>query len=326
MEIVGDSLDDVLIKLYEELPVRGKPNTGTRGANTELLGVTLRIERPRARLSRSEDRGKPFSAVGELLWYLSGSDELEFIEPYIPRYAKDAVDGILQGAYGPRLLKKDSSINQIQNIVNLLDHNPGSRRAVIQLFDADDIEKRKKEIPCTTTLQFHLRNSVLHMSAIMRSNDAYFGLPHDVFCFTMLQEMVARRLGADLGTYIHHVGSIHVYEDYIDATQQYVDEGYQRPNEMPVMPRGDPFELIPKLLDAESRARGGQMFHADEIIDDHYWSDLIRLVQVFWSRRRREDLSFLRNSFANEVYLPYVTPLPQAAVTRAQLDSRTIVE
>ena len=197
MEIVRDNLDDVLIELYKGLLAEGSANHGSRGGTVELLGVTLRVLQPRARLSRSEDRGKPFSAIGELLWYLSGSDRLEFIEPYIKRYADDAVGGILQGAYGPRFLKKNGSINQIQNIIDLLTRKPGSRRAVIQLFDAEDIATEKKEIPCTTALQFHLRDGVLHMSATMRSNDAYWGLPHDVFCFTMLQEMIARRLGAD---------------------------------------------------------------------------------------------------------------------------------
>ena len=34
-------------------------------ANPELRGVTLQLTNPRARLSRSESRGKVFSALGE---------------------------------------------------------------------------------------------------------------------------------------------------------------------------------------------------------------------------------------------------------------------
>jgi thymidylate synthase len=37
------------------------------------------------------------------------------------------------------------------------------------------------------------------MVTTMRSNDAYLGLPHDVFCFTMLQEIIARSLGREIG-------------------------------------------------------------------------------------------------------------------------------
>lgn len=324
MEIIGDSLDEVLIELYQALFANGSANHGSRGDTVELLGVTLRIRQPRARLSRSEDRGKPFSAIGELLWYLSGSDQLEFIKPYIPRYEDDAVDGILQGAYGPRLLRKNGSVNQVQNVINLLSKKPGSRRAVIQLFDADDIAVDKKEIPCTTALQFHLRDGALHMSVTMRSNDAYWGLPHDVFCFTMLQEMLSRRLGVKLGTYIHHVGSMHMYKTHISAAKQYIDEGHQRPSEMPEMSAGDPFEVVKALLDAETRSRNGDVFRAEDVIDDQYWSDIVRLVQAHWARRRGEDLSGFRSAFVSPVYLPFVSNNPGQSASRTHAASEGI--
>lgn len=310
MEIVGDSLDGVLIGLYEKLLAEGSENLGSRGNNVEILGVTLRVLQPRARLSRSEDRGKPFSALGELLWYLSGSNKLEFIEPYIKQYKYDAVDGILEGAYGPRLLYKSGCIDQLRSIIWLLSNRPGSRRAVIQLFDAEDIAVEKKEIPCTTALQFHLRQNTLHMSVTMRSNDAYLGLPHDVFCFTMLQEMLSRRLNAKLGTYIHHVGSMHIYEKHIEPVKQYILEGHQRPDEMPEMPNGNPFDVVPMVLKAETRIRNGESFRAEDVIDDPYWADIVRLLQVHWARRRREDLSGLRSAFVNPVYLPFANELP----------------
>ena len=105
MEIQGECLDHVLHGLYQKLLRNGQPHTGSRGDTLELLGVAIGILKPRARISRSENRGRPFSALGELLWYFSGSDELEFIDPYVPEYRNDAVDGKIQGAYGPRLLE-----------------------------------------------------------------------------------------------------------------------------------------------------------------------------------------------------------------------------
>jgi thymidylate synthase len=69
MEIEGESLDDILMRLYKLLPSAGMRNVGSRGETLELLGVAVRISNPRARLSRSENRGKLFSALGELLWY-----------------------------------------------------------------------------------------------------------------------------------------------------------------------------------------------------------------------------------------------------------------
>lgn len=310
MEIIAQSLDGVLHPLYRSLLADGKPQGGSRGANREILSVTLQINKPRARISRSENRGKPFSALGELLWYLSGSNSLSFIAPYVPRYTDDAVDGILEGAYGPRLLNLRSGIDQFASVEKLLKDRPSSRRAVIQLFNAEDIAKEHKEIPCTTTLQFHLRDGRLSMSVTMRSNDAYFGLPHDVFCFTMIQEMMARRLGQEVGEYYHHVGSMHVYEDKIEAMQAYVKEGIQLTIEMPPMPPANPFALIGQLITIEGRLRRGERLKASDEVNDPYWADIVRLLQVFWAkeweRNYPERLTEIRGELVNTTYRPFV--------------------
>lgn len=310
MKIEGHSLDSVLHRLYRKLLGDGQSQGGTRGANRELLGVALRIRKPRARISRSENRGKPFSALGELLWYLSGSDTLEFIQPYVPRYAEDAVDGLLEGAYGPRLTRMRDGIDQFASIEALLKERPGSRRAVIQLFNAEDIAAHHKEIPCTTTLQFFLRDGHLHMSVTMRSNDAYFGLPHDVFCFTMIQEMMARRLEVEMGEYLQYVGSMHVYEEKLEDMRAYVEEGVQQTIEMPPMPSGDPFQLIGKLLDVEQRLRAGEAIDASKEMSDPYWADIVRFLQVFWAKEWEADypnrLKELRAELVTRTYRPYV--------------------
>ena len=158
---------------------------------------------------------------------------------YLPDYEEMAEDGLIYGGYGPRLTQwKDQ--NQIANIVNLLNEKPESRRAVIQLFDAVDISVHHKDVPCTCTFQFMIRGNALHMVTNMRSSDAYIGLPHDVFCFTMLQEMIARILSTNLGFYCHVTGSLHIYEKHFVATKRFLNEGWQSSITMPEMPRGDP--------------------------------------------------------------------------------------
>lgn len=306
MEFVGDSLDEVLVDLYQALLDSPYQNEGSRGNTLEFIGVSLRIRKPRARLSRSENRGRAFSALGELLWYLSGSDRLEFIEPYIAMYGKEAVDGSVHGAYGPRLLKMRGSVNQLDNVAKLLGKKPNSRRAVVQLFNAEDIASDYKEIPCTTTLQFHLRGGVLHMSATLRSNDAYLGLPHDVFCFTMLQEMMACRLGAALGEYFQYVGSMHIYSDKIEQARRYIEEGHHKVVEMPPMPASDPFEVLPQLLRAETRLRQGESVSAGATFPTEYWADIVRLLQAFWAKGNNARLAEIEAEFAYRGYRSYV--------------------
>ena len=122
MEIVGESLDAILNQLYYELLGSPGRNRGSRGSNTEMLAVLLRISKPRARLSRSENRGHPFSALGELLWYLAKSDALKFIEPYVSRYRDEAEEnGKLFGAYGPRLFAMRGGVDQFDSVFTLFD-------------------------------------------------------------------------------------------------------------------------------------------------------------------------------------------------------------
>lgn len=306
MDIAGSSLDELLEELYPALLKSNLKNIGTRGATSELLGVLLRLSNPRARMSRSENRGKIFSAIGELLWYLSGSNCLEFIGKYAPAYADDATEGVIHGAYGPRLFHMHGQINQVDNVCRLLNCRRGSRRAVIQLFDARDIATYHKEIPCTTSLQFLLRDGNLHLSVTLRSNDAYFEIPHDIFCFTMLQEMMARRLNVELGSYYHYVGSMHMYENRRKDVARYLDEGYQKPIEMRPMPKGNPFLLIPILLEAERKLRYGDNLAASDIVTNGYWADIIRLLQVFWQSTDNHRLDTIRRELCDPVYYPYL--------------------
>jgi thymidylate synthase len=309
MTIRCESLDDALSRLYPQILACEPTEAGSRlgGVTKELLGATIVIEKPRARISRSENRGKPFSALGELLWYLARSDKLDFIRPYVKRYEEETEDGdTVHGAYGPRLFAMRGNINQIENVTSLLRARPGSRRAVIQLFAAEDIDRHFKEIPCTTTLQFLLRSDRLNMSVTMRSNDAYWGLPHDVFCFTMLQEMMARRLGVDVGHYLHYVGSMHIYKDHFEDAQAYLDEGHQKAVEMPPMPEGDPFDLIPRLLDAESQVRGGRPLGAADVFADPYWADILRLLQVYHATGQPALLDKLAAEFEHDIYRTYL--------------------
>ena len=112
----------------------------------------------------------------------------------------------------------------------------------------------------------------------MRSNDAYWGLPHDVFTFTMLQEIIARTLGVELGTYKHAVGSLHLYDKQRQSAIRYMGEGWQ-PTEnmlqMPAMPLADPWLSIEILLKAEARIRQNNRIDVGGLKLDHYWKDLV---------------------------------------------------
>ena len=228
------------------------------------------------------------------------------ISYYLPDYVDESEDRVtVRAGYGVRLFNQNG-YDQVRNVIDLLRVNPQSRRAVVQLFNAEDISRHYREIPCTTTVQFMIRDNCMHMVTNMRSNDAYKGLPHDVFCFTMLQEIMARSLGCELGLYKHFVGSMRLYQANRENAQQYLDEEVQRTIEMPPMPEGNPWPSIRKLLLAEHRIRTGDPVDAGAWGLDPYWADLIRLLQVFAATGNSKRIEALKSAMACHLYRPYI--------------------
>ena len=310
MHFSESTLDDLLMRVLESLLSTGSPVTASRGSMIEQTGVLLELSNPRARLSHTERKGKIFSCLGEFIWYMAKTDELDFISYYIPQYENDSEDGqTLYGAYGPRLFSMRSH-DQIANIVAILTKTPSSRRAVIQLFNAEDIANEHKEVPCTSSLQFMIRNSQLHLMTCMRSNDAFIGLPHDVFAFTMLQELVARTLGVEVGHYKHFVGSLHLYDTHIHAARQYIDEGFQPTIDvaMPVMPDGDQRSALTRLVETESRIRLTGSPNVENTELPAYWCDLVRLLQVYrnWKSREYDKNKQLLSLMSSQVFNDYI--------------------
>lgn len=93
----GKTLDDVIRDVIDEITKRGSRIHPTKGAADEITGILLEIKDPRARLSRTETRGRIFSALGEFCWYLAASKSVDFISYYIPVYKDLAENGEIFG-------------------------------------------------------------------------------------------------------------------------------------------------------------------------------------------------------------------------------------
>lgn len=320
MHISANSIDDLLGGVYRLLTSKEEVVTASRGDFREESGVLLELTNPRARLSRSANRGRPFSALGELLWYLSGSNKVDHMVYYTGRkYSEEnSDDGItVHGAYGPRLINYHPrifnyfGINQIRNIEKILKESPSTRRAVIQLYSAKDIDgnKRRKEIPCTCTLQFLIRDGRLNLFANLRSSDAYLGLPHDVFSFTMLQEIIARSLGVEIGVYKHFAGSLHLYEEHFVAAKNFIDEGWQTTLlDMPPMPLGSPWPSVNSLVRAEYHIRTQKSSEYDVSDLDPYWADLVSMLKVLRAHKDGsiEEIKKICDGMVSQVYAAYI--------------------
>lgn len=167
----------------------------------------------------------------QLVGGFSVPEGLVHVAPQYERFTNPAT-GRLDGAYGPRLR------GQVDYVVRLLRQDRDSRQAVAAIYGRRD-HRASNDVPCTVALQFLLRGGRLELVAFMRSNDAWLGVPYDVIQFSMLQEAVARSLGAEVGVYTHVAASMHLYTRDADRARGLVvrgdrgDPGFVGPPEMP---------------------------------------------------------------------------------------------
>lgn len=194
------------------------------GNSTEILGFSVKLQNVNQNFLFNKIRKlSPYYACAELLWYLSMTDDTSFLQLFAPGYSKFCEDGIHAfGAYGHRWRTNsitplaDQLSDQLTTVIEVLRKHPESRQAIITMWHGTDLEHArdldKKDLPCTLTHQFLLREGYLHLVTNMRSNDAWLGLPYDVFCNTQLQKLIADILGVIPGSYTHNSGSMHYYE------------------------------------------------------------------------------------------------------------------
>lgn len=256
--------------------------TNPRGMKTlELFPISFKLLNPRKRcVLNSERKWSLPLALGEFCWHTSGSDDLSFIEYYIPRWREfsDNNEKVRGSCYGHRIFNYDNGYkSQWKRLVKLLKKDPQSRRAILQITDLDlNLNIDSKDVPCTCTIQFLIRQGNLHAIVYMRSNDAIWGLPFDVFLFTMLQELLSCELGYNLGTYTHIVGSMHLYERHFEIAKRIIESPVNSSFEMPKM--DNHFELS-DFLQFESIVR--QNFELKEVSLSKYWIELLEVLKWF---------------------------------------------
>lgn len=173
--------------------------------------VMWTLTNPRNRVLINETRdANPFFHVMEFVWMMSGEGRIDWITQFSKNYGKYAADG---AGYGWRW-RNHFRFDQISQVIEILQKDPNTRRAVLQMWDGpDDLTTLpKKEVPCNTHIYFRVLNGHLDMTVLNRSNDIIWGaLGANVVHMTMLHELIAFETGLKLGWYQAFSNNAHVY-------------------------------------------------------------------------------------------------------------------
>lgn len=198
----------------------------------EPMSITYYKPMQRVLLNRQRDCNL-FFHLFESLWMLAGHNDVAPLAYYNSNIANYSDDGkTFHGAYGHRW-RQFFGWDQLHGICAELKKNPGSRRCVLQVWNAcGTIRQRRKvltddfwlgvtggkDVPCNTQAYFDIRptdnGGVLDMTVCNRSNDLIWGmLGANVVHFSMLQEYMAACIGVKVGHYTQFSNNLHVYED-----------------------------------------------------------------------------------------------------------------
>ena len=162
----------------------------------------------------------------ELDWYLGCSTNINDIRykdepPKAWQYAANKY-GEINSNYG-KLIFDDKYYRQFDNVVNELNHEPDSRRAVM-IYNRPSIwtefdENGKNDFICTNAVSYYIRDGYLQSVVQMRSNDVVFGYKNDYAWQRYVMNMVANEVDCEVGSLTWQVQNLHVYERHFDLVK-----------------------------------------------------------------------------------------------------------
>lgn len=288
--------------------------TAPRGMKIrENLFTSFVITNPRDRLLYVPERKFPLDYVlAEILWYISANNRTDWISNYSSFWNNISDDGVTaNSAYGARIFVEHDyheaydregirlSYTQWQYVKDELTRDRDSRRAVIHIRQPQDSALAVKDMPCTLSLQFFIRDEKLHLIVQMRSNDLILGTALDVPAFTFMQEMMAIELGVELGYYYHTSNSMHVYERHYKMCEDILNNERNNVKIVDAMPRMKSLPPTKLLFDLEARARKITESNAlialgneARLYDDIMWTDWAHILLAHRARKiGNEDLA-----------------------------------
>jgi thymidylate synthase len=177
------------------------------------------------------------SILYELIWFLSGSTNVKFLQDNGVRIWNEwaDADGNLGPVYGSQWRSWPSAdgrhIDQISQVVGSLKSNPDSRRHLVCAWNVGEIDKMALP-PCHILFQFYVADGKLSCQLYQRSADIFLGVPFNIASYALLTMMMAQVTGYKPGEFIHTLGDAHIYLNHVEQVKLQLS---RTPFPLPVM-------------------------------------------------------------------------------------------
>jgi thymidylate synthase len=185
-------------------------------------------------------------------------------QDYASRRGGDADSGDMGRVYGSQwrywCTPAGETVDQLADAIDLIKHNPDSRRILVNAWNAGEIGSDQVALPpCHNFFQFFVAGDTLSLQMYQRSADMFLGVPFNIASYALLLELVAKITGLKAGEFIHTIGNAHIYLDCIEQVKAQLDREPLALPTLSIKNRGqltiDDFELADlSLVDYQSHA------------------------------------------------------------------------
>ncbi|MBK2094731.1 thymidylate synthase [Francisella philomiragia] len=175
------------------------------------------------------------SVVHELLWFLSGSTNVKYLNDNKVRIWNEwaTEEGELGPIYGKQWRDfNGEGIDQIAEVIEMLKTNPNSRRILVSAWNPcvvpsekispqENVAKGNSALPpCHAMFQFYVADNKLSCMLTQRSADAFLGVPFNIASYSLLTHMIAQQCDLDVGEFIWSGGDCHIYNNHIEQVNE----------------------------------------------------------------------------------------------------------
>jgi len=161
------------------------------------------------------------SIIHELLWFISGDTNIKYLKDNGVTIWDEWADenGDLGPVYGHQWRSWPApdgrSIDQLSQVVEMIKHNPDSRRLLVTAWNPGEVEKMALP-PCHCLFQFYVAEGKLSCQLYQRSADVFLGVPFNIASYALLTMMIAQVCGLEPGEFIHTTGDTHIYRNHFE--------------------------------------------------------------------------------------------------------------
>ena len=212
---------DLLHRILEE----GKVKTDRTGTGTKsIFGHQMRFNLEDGFPLLTTKKLHLKSIIYELLWFLKGDTNVKYLQEHGVRIWNEWADenGDLGPVYGHQWRSwpdhHGGTIDQIQNVIDLIKHHPDSRRMLVTAWNPADISEMALP-PCHCLFQFYVADGRLSLQLYQRSADTFLGVPFNIASYALLLQMMAQVTGLKAGDFIHTTGDTHLYLNHIEQAK-----------------------------------------------------------------------------------------------------------